>query len=258
MAAGGERREEGGHRRLRPGRGRDGLLEDHGVLGEGVERGRGVAGVAVGAGMVGAQGVHEVDDHEGREPSLLGHRRRAPEGALRLRALFIPARLQNELGRPRVLREVHLGRHPTAIGRVLEGVDEARPHRVLAPAPRGLHHELDPGPFLESLADGAAEAEPRALRQIEAKAQPARRSRGQGPIEDLVHAHGGAEVGEHGFPVEACHPRLDEGLVRGDEVHGPAAGRAGGGPGAKSHDGENAVEADQTPIMEDGSKGGQP
>ncbi len=249
----GQRREERSHRGLGPGRGRDGLVEDDGVLREGVELRSGVAGVAVRAGVVGAQGVHEIDDHQRCRRACFGHRRRPPEGPLRLAPLLVPAGLQDEVGRSRVPGEVGLGRDPAPVGGVLEGVEEARPHGFLAPSASGLHHELDPRPIVEALTDRAAEAEPCALRQVEAEAQPAGRSRREGAVEDFVHAHGRAEVGEHRLPVEAGHARLDEGRARAEEVHGPALGCAGGSPGAESQGGKMAGSA-QTSIMKDGSK----
>src|SRR5690606_30862424 len=63
VGGGGQAGEEGGGARPRPGGLGEGLLEDDGVFGEGVEGGGARLVVAVGAEAVGAQGVdHDQDD----------------------------------------------------------------------------------------------------------------------------------------------------------------------------------------------------
>ena len=207
--------------------------------------------------MVGAQGVHQVDDDQGSRLGVLRHGRRTPEGALRLRALFVAAGLQHELGGPGVLRQVDVGRDPAPIGGVLEGVEKARPHDVLASAALRLHHELDPRSLVEPLADGAAEAEPGPFRQVETEAQATGRTRRKRAVEDFVQANGGAHVGEHRLLVEPGHLCVDESVAGGDEVQRAALGRAGGGPRGEGQEDESAAPVDQTPIMKDGAKPGQ-
>ena len=94
----------------------DGRVEDDRVLREGVELGGRLPRVAVDAGVVGPQGVHEVDDRRGGALRSTVTAGRSPPGALRLARLLVAARLEHQLAPlPGVLREVHVHRDPRAV-----------------------------------------------------------------------------------------------------------------------------------------------
>ncbi len=156
-------REDRRHRRLRPGGLGDRRLEDDRVLREGRELGRRLSRVPVGRRVVGAQGVHEIDDDEGRRAPRHAQGRGAPVRALGVPLSLEPSRLEDQLSAaPGVAREVDVGLHPLVMRRPVQGVHEGRPDRVLAIPLADLHHELDPRLFLVLGWDAAGQAQMRA------------------------------------------------------------------------------------------------
>ncbi len=229
--AGGEDRRD---RRLRPRGVHDRRVEDDRVPGEGVELGGRRARVAVDAGVVGPQRVHEVDDHEGGL-SVDGEDGRAPPGAVRVARLLVAARLEHQLAPPSgVLREVQVHRDPRAVLGAGDRVEELRPDDLLPLAPLHLDHELDPRPVVEARVDRAGELQPRALRDVEREAQPAGRTGGEAAAEDVVQAEAALRGREDRLAALAGGRGLDEAVGGAEQVHrlgGAAAGGEGEGGG---------------------------
>ena len=146
VLAGQARGEDRGHRRLRPRGVRDRRVEDDRVLREGVELGGRLARVAVDAGVVGAQRVHEVDDRE-RAPCGATVIAGAPQKALlRVARLLVAARLEHQLA-PRA-GVASRGPRPPGPSRGARacaiGSRSSETRRRPRARPRlHLHHELD-------------------------------------------------------------------------------------------------------------------
>ena len=236
------RREDRGHRRLRPGGVHDRRVEDDRVLREGVELGSRRASVAVDAGVVGPKRVHQVDDRE-RRLAGDGDRGRAPPGALRVARLLVAARLEHQLApRARLLREVHVHRDPRAVLGTRDRVEEQRPDDLLPAVPEHLRHELDPGSVVEARVDRAGQLQPRALRDVEREAQPAGRPRREAAANDVVQAQAAPRGLEHAPAVRAGGRGLDETVAGAEQVHGLGGAAAAGedqGEGGERRHGED-------------------
>jgi hypothetical protein len=143
------------------------------------------------------------------------------------------------------------------VARALEGVQEAREDRVFPAAAFRLHDELHARPVLKAFAHGAAEREPRSLGQVDLEAEAAGRAGGHNAVEDIVHAHGGAEGSEGSLAFAAGNLGLEQSFAGRDQVERMPWGRASARDeqGRQQEEGraEEGRARRQTPIMEDGA-----
>ncbi len=247
VLAGQVRGEDRRDRRLGPRRVRDRRLEHDRVLRESVELRRGVALVAVHAGVVGAQRVHQVQDRE-RRPLRRRDGRRAPEGLAGLAGLLVPARLEHELAPlAGVAAEVDVDGHEAAVLVVRDRVDEQREGDLLALVPAHLHHELDAGTLVVARVDRHERLEAAVLGDVDLEAQPAGRSRGEAAHEDVVEAQARSTPLEHGLALERGGPRLDE--------RGPGLEQVGGRRGAAAAEHERGRRGQEKRLAHHGEEG---
>jgi hypothetical protein len=231
VLGGEERGEDRGHRRLRPGGVDHRLVEHDRVLGERVEVGCRVPRVAVGSGVVRPKRVHEIDDDEGRVGGGGGDGRRAPEGLPGVAGGIESPGFQTQLDvAPGEPGEVDVSRHPAAVFRVRERVQELGEEDALSTVLSRLHDELDPGSVLELGRDRTGEDEAGPPGEGEAENEAAGGATGKRPPHHVVDAHRAAERLDDGRAVERGGPRLDEAVAGVDEIDGrrlPSAGHEG-------------------------------
>jgi hypothetical protein len=231
-----ERREDRGDGRLRPRGLGHRLLEHDRVPGEGVERGRRVALVAVGPRVVGPQRVHEVDDHERRVRRGRRDGRSSPERLAGIARGIEAARLQCQLDvSAGVLGEIHVRGDPAPVLRMRQRIEELRIERVLASGAPDLDDKLDARPVLELRRDRSGEGEPRSRRYVQPERDVAGRPAGQRAPHHVVDSdrlsHGLLEA----VAVERSRARVDQAVSRAHEVDGrrlvPTSGDGEGGRG---------------------------
>ena len=254
VARGKLRGEDGRDRRLRPRRVRHRGVEDHRVLRERVELRRRLPRVAVDAGVVGAQRVDEVDDHERRLLPRARHRRRAPERARGVARLLVAAGLEHQLAPVAgEAREIHLGAHEAAVLRVRDRVDELRPHDRLTAVLLRLDRELDARPVVVARVDRAGQEEPPVLRHVEREAQAAGRPGREPAHEHVVDAQAAPAGLEHRLavlpggrcleqPLGGHVPKVDRGS------RSAAAGRQEGEGGGGRHQSEGRHRVEQAKL----------
>ena len=166
--------------------------------------------VAVGRGVVRAQRVHEVHDRD--RGAVVGNRDPGipPEGLPRILVALEPARLEDELAAAAgVGREVHVHGLPFAVRGAGEGIQEARPDRLVPAVFHELDHELDGGLVVALGRDAGREAEVRALGDVDREPIAAGRGRVQGGADDVVDADALAGLFLDPGGVTAAHVGLD-------------------------------------------------
>jgi hypothetical protein len=239
-----QRREQRRDAGLGPGRLGDRALEEHCVLGEARQLRRGVARVAVGAGVVGAKRVHQVHDHErGLAPGGL-QRRGAPERAARVVPWLEAARLEDQLrAAAREAAEVQIRRLPGAVRRLAERVEQAQQQHVLAPAASQFHRELHARPLVVLGRDRVGEREPRLFGDVEVVHQPALGGRGQRAVHHVLDPHRLARLAQHPGLVAPRDSSLRQSLGNGQQFDARAGASASGREQQQWHERQAELES---------------